>query len=156
MAIKGSLKTRVGFQAAFGVREASVGIFTALQTNRHQNNQQRQPADNGLIARGFGRGLLYPAEFAPEPENQRKVHSISSARASIIRNNRSAMSVSFFQAAVARCRGSLKSLRGGFKLVVRRLVAYRLPAGLIFVLDFQAASAVCGRQPETEMEWRVG
>ena len=61
------------------------------------------------------------------------------------------MSVSFFQAAVARCRGSLKSLRGGFKLVVRRLAA-----GLIFVLDFQAASAVCGRQPETEMEWRVG
>ena len=47
------------------------------------------------------------------------------------------MSVSFFQAAVTRCKGSLKSLRGGFKLVVRRLAAYRLPAGLIFVLDFR-------------------
>ena len=105
---------------------------------------------------GLGAVCCIQPNLHPSQKIKRKVYSISRARASIIRNNRSAMSVSFFQAAVTRCRGSLKYLRGGFKLVVRRLAAYRLPAGLIFVLDFQAASAVCGRQPETEMEWRVG
>ena len=120
----------MSFQAAFGVREASVGIFTAPQTNRTKTISNANPPIMVCLRVGLGAVCCIQPSLRPSQKIRRKVYSISRrghrcrARMSIIRNNKSAMSVSFFQAAVAWCRGSLKSLRGEFKLVVRRLAAY--------------------------------
>ena len=71
--LKCSLKTSKSvFRLPFAWRRAVNQQMAGLLHQPKQNKQQQQnhAANNRLLARGLGRGLLDPAEFTPEPENQ--------------------------------------------------------------------------------------